>query len=54
MLVALPYGVNNIEQLTQANYLRNGFITYLQEKKAAGIINITTPEATQVKKILRL
>ena len=48
VLVALPYGTNNIEQLTQSNYLKNGFITYLQEKKAAGIINITTPDAAQV------
>lgn len=48
ILIALPYGTNNFEQVTQANYLRNGFISYLQEKRAAGIINVTVPEAQQV------
>jgi hypothetical protein len=48
VLVALPYGTNNVEQLTHANYLKNGFITYLQDKTAAGIINVTIPEAPQV------
>lgn len=32
----------------QSCTLHNGFITYLQQKQAAGIINITAPGSTQV------
>jgi hypothetical protein len=42
ILIALPYGLNAIEQMNQANCLKHGFIDYLQEKKAAGIVNVTT------------
>jgi hypothetical protein len=42
ILVALPYGLNSVEQITQANYLKTGFMNYLQEKKAAGIVNVNT------------
>jgi hypothetical protein len=43
ILLAVPYGVNAHEQMTQTSYLRNGFINYLLEKRAAGIVNVTVP-----------
>lgn len=45
VLIALPYGLNNIEHINQSMSLRNGFINYLQEKKAAGIVNVAIPGA---------
>ncbi len=43
ILIAVPYGSNSLEQMTQTSYLRNGFINYLLEKRAAGIVNVTVP-----------
>lgn len=40
ILLAVPYGANTAEQITHTNYLRNGFINYLLEKRAAGIVNV--------------
>ena len=43
MLIAVPYGTNALEQMTQTTYLRTYFINYLLEKRAAGIMNIVVP-----------
>jgi hypothetical protein len=48
MLLALPCGRDHMDVLHQSNNLRNGFITYLQLKQAAGIINVNAPGTTQV------
>lgn len=40
--------MNEEEWNQQSCTLHNGFITYLQQKQAAGIINITAPGSTQV------
>jgi hypothetical protein len=46
VLIAVPYGANPLEQLKQTSNLRNGFINYLLEKKAAGIINVNVPNVS--------
>jgi hypothetical protein len=43
ILIAVPYGMNSLEQMTQTACLRNGFINYLLEKRAAGIVNVAVP-----------
>ncbi|KAL5280132.1 hypothetical protein ACFFRR_004235 [Megaselia abdita] len=43
MLLALPCGRDHNDVLQQSQNLKNGFITYLQQKMAAGIINIPLP-----------
>ena len=48
MLLAVPCGPNHVEMVTQTHNLRTCFIQYLQQKEAAGIVNITPAEATQV------
>ena len=40
ILLAVPFGGNVPEQMSQTVTLRNGFINYLLEKRAAGIINV--------------
>ena len=50
MLLALPCGRDHMDVLQQSNNLRNGFITYLQLKQAAGIVNIHHPITQQVRK----
>lgn len=46
MLLALPCGHDHIDVLKQSNNLKEGFITYLQSKQAAGIINVAAPGTT--------
>ena len=48
MLVAVPCGRDHVEILQQTNHLRTGFINYLQQKQAAGIVNVSTPDQSQV------
>lgn len=48
VLIAVPIGMSEEEWTQQSCTLHNGFITYLQQKQAAGIINITAPGSTQV------
>ncbi|KDR14584.1 Protein split ends, partial [Zootermopsis nevadensis] len=43
MLLALPCGRDHLDVLQQSNNLQTGFITYLQQKQAAGIVNIAAP-----------
>jgi len=40
LLLAIPSGANHAGLLTQSSALNNGFICYLQQKQAAGIVNI--------------
>ncbi|XP_025411729.1 protein split ends isoform X2 [Sipha flava] len=47
VLIAVPIGMSEEEWSQQSCTLHNGFITYLQQKQAAGIINITAPGSTQ-------
>lgn len=48
MLLALPTGRDHMDILQQSNNLRNGLITYLQSKQAAGIVNSSAPGSQQV------
>lgn len=48
MLVALPCGQDHLDIIMQSNNLRAGFISYLQQKQAAGIVNIANPVSSQV------
>ena len=41
MLLALPCGRDPLDVHAQTRALKTGFITYLQQKQAAGIINVT-------------
>jgi hypothetical protein len=41
VLIAVPLGNSLVDQMSQTSYLRNGFINYLLEKRAAGIVNVT-------------
>ena len=43
MLLALPCGRDPLDVHAQTHALKTGFITYLQQKQAAGIINVTNP-----------
>jgi len=43
MLLALPHGRDSYDMLQQQTNLRNGFITYLGLKQAAGIVNVPAP-----------
>lgn len=54
ILLALPCGRDHMDVLQQSNNLRNGFITYLQSKQAAGIVNINAPGSQQVHLIIIL
>lgn len=51
MLLALPCGRDHMDVLQQSNNLQSGFITYLQQKQAAGIVNIAGPGSQQVSTI---
>ena len=54
ILLALPCGRDAMDVLQQSNNLRQGFITYLQLKQAAGIVNIAAPGSQQVFSVLFL
>ncbi|KOB77365.1 Protein split ends [Operophtera brumata] len=43
ILLALPCGRDHMDVLLQSTNLSAGFITYLQHKQAAGIVNIAPP-----------
>lgn len=47
MLLALPCGRDHMDVLKQSTNLTSGFITYLQQKQAAGIVNLAAPGTTQ-------
>lgn len=46
MLLALPCGHDHVDVLKQSRNLTHGFITYLQQKQAAGIVNVAAPGTT--------
>ena len=48
MLLALPCGRDPLDVHAQTRALKTGFITYLQVKQAAGIINIVNSATKQV------
>lgn len=48
LLLALPCGRDPLDVHAQTKALKNGFIAYLQQKLAAGIINIAEPGSQQV------
>lgn len=48
LLLALPCGRDQEDVLAQTHALKSGFITYLQAKQAAGIINVPNPGSYQV------
>lgn len=50
MLLALPCGRDEVDVLQQSKNLQTGFIMYLQQKQAAGIVNIAAPGSQQVCK----
>lgn len=47
MLLALPCGRDHMDVLQQSTNLQSGFITYMQQKQAAGIVNIAAPGTQQ-------
>ncbi|XP_072305581.1 msx2-interacting protein [Eucyclogobius newberryi] len=47
VLLALPCGRDQEDVLSQTHALKTGFITYLQAKQAAGIINVANPGSNQ-------
>ena len=48
LLLALPCGRDPLDVHKQTRALKSGFINYLQQKQAAGIINVARPGSTQV------
>lgn len=50
ILLALPCGRDPMDITQQLSNLQHGFITYLQSKQAAGIVNIAAPGSQQVKR----
>ncbi|XP_072157551.1 uncharacterized protein spen isoform X2 [Bemisia tabaci] len=54
MLLALPCGRDHLDVLQQSNNLRSGFITYLQQKQAAGIVNIAAPGSHQAAYVVHI
>lgn len=51
MLLALPCGREYVDVLQQSNNLRSGFITYLQLKQAAGIVNVHQASGETVREL---
>lgn len=49
ILLAMPCGRDHMDVLQQSKKLQDGFITYLQSKQAAGIVNSTAPGSHQVR-----
>ncbi|XP_008485681.1 protein split ends-like [Diaphorina citri] len=54
MLLALPCGRTEVDVVQQSAYLQSGFITYLQQKQAAGIVNIAAPGTQQAAYIVHV
>ena len=48
---AIPEGGGQAEELAQRSTLRTAFITYLQLKQAAGIINIDGPQVRHRRRV---
>jgi len=54
ILLALPCGRDPMDVLQQSNNLGHGFITYLQCKQAAGIVNIAAPGSQQPSYVVHI
>lgn len=54
ILLALPCGHDHMDVLKQSTNLTNGFITYLQQKQAAGIVNMPIPRTSQTVSVFIL
>ena len=48
MLLALPCGHDHVDIIAHSKTLEIGFISYLQQKQAAGIVNVPVPGSPQV------
>ncbi|CAN9515711.1 unnamed protein product [Ophioblennius macclurei] len=54
LLLALPCGRDQEDVLGQTQALKSGFITYLQAKQAAGIINVPNPGSNQPAYVVQI
>uniref|UniRef100_A0A673L3D8 SPOC domain-containing protein n=1 Tax=Sinocyclocheilus rhinocerous TaxID=307959 RepID=A0A673L3D8_9TELE len=54
LLLALPCGLDQEDVHNQTHALKTGFITYLQAKQAAGIINVPNPGSNQVTYVVQI
>nr|XP_040049217.1 msx2-interacting protein isoform X2 [Gasterosteus aculeatus aculeatus] len=54
LLLALPCGRDQEDVLDQTQALTSGFITYLQAKQAAGIINVPNPGSNQPAYVVQI
>ncbi|XP_028849138.1 msx2-interacting protein [Denticeps clupeoides] len=54
LLLALPCGRDQDDVLSQTQALKGGFITYLQSKQAAGIINVPNPGSNQPAYVVQI
>ncbi|XP_028393826.1 msx2-interacting protein-like isoform X2 [Dendronephthya gigantea] len=54
LLLALPCGRDPLDVHAQTRALKTGFIAYLQQKQAAGIINISQPGSQQASFVLHV
>ncbi|XP_041952876.1 msx2-interacting protein [Alosa sapidissima] len=54
LLLALPCGRDQEDVLAQTHALKGGFITYLQAKQAAGIINVPNPGSYQPAYVVQI
>ncbi|XP_055748447.1 msx2-interacting protein-like isoform X2 [Salvelinus fontinalis] len=54
LLLALPCGRDQEDVLSQTLLLKGGFITYLQKKQAAGIINVPNPGSNQPAYVVQI
>ncbi|XP_031422212.1 msx2-interacting protein [Clupea harengus] len=54
LLLALPCGRDQEDVLAQTHALKGGFITYLQAKQAAGIINVPNPGSNQPAYVVQI
>ncbi|XP_034392532.1 msx2-interacting protein isoform X1 [Cyclopterus lumpus] len=54
LLLALPCGRDQEDVLGQTQALKTGFITYLQAKQAAGIINVPNPGSNQPAYVVQI
>jgi hypothetical protein len=54
MLLAVPSSRDAVESMTQTHTLQTGFINYLLQKQAAGIVNIQDPTNNQAAYVVHI
>lgn len=47
VLLALPCGYDCVDVLKQITNLTHSFVNYLQQKQAAGVVNVPAPGTTE-------